>query len=164
MALCDRGTDVRLHGYVDSYFAGDVDSRRSTTDYVFILESGAVSWVLRLQKIVVLFTTDAEYVAATKACKEMIWLKNFMKEIGKEQMSLPLYNDSQNAINLSNNLFYHDKIKHIDVRYYFIRILLKDSVLLLKKTHTSQNPADILTSVVTVEKLKIYLAYVGLQA
>jgi len=70
MILCYDGTDDRLHGYVDSDFAGDVDSQKSTTDYVFTLGSGAVSWVSRLQKIVALSTMEVEYVAATEACKE----------------------------------------------------------------------------------------------
>ena len=79
MSLCYGGTDVKLLGYVDSNFVGDVDSRRSTTGYVFTLESRAVSWVSRLQKIVALSMTEAEYVAATEAYKELIWLKIFFK-------------------------------------------------------------------------------------
>jgi len=69
MTLCYDGTDVHLHGYVDSDYAGDVHSQRSTTGYIFTLRSGAVSWVSRLQKIIALSTMEAEYVAATEACK-----------------------------------------------------------------------------------------------
>ena len=69
MALCYEGKDVCLHRYVDSDFAGDVDSRRSINGYVFTLGSGAVIWVSRLQKIVVLSTTEVEYVTATETCK-----------------------------------------------------------------------------------------------
>jgi len=83
-ALCYGGTDVRLRGYVDFDFAGDVDSR-STTGYVFTLRSGAVSWVSRLQKIVVLSTIEAEYVAATEACKGLIWLKDFLKRLTRNR-------------------------------------------------------------------------------
>ena len=79
----------------------------------------------------------------------MIWLNDFMKKLGKEQVTSSLHSDSHNAINLANNLVYYEKIKHIDVRYHFIRILLKDSVLSLVKIHTSQNPADMLTKMVT---------------
>jgi len=137
LALCYGGTYIRLHGYVDSDFAGDVDSRRSTTDYIFTMKSRAVSWVSRLQKTVALCTTEAEYVAATKACKELIWLKDFLKELGKEHVSPLLHSDSQSAKYLANNSVYHDKIKYIDVRYHFIRILLKDAVLSLFKINTS---------------------------
>jgi len=143
MTLFYDGTDVRVHGYVDSDFAGDVDSQRSTTGYIFTLGSGAVSWVSRLQMIDALSTTEVEYVAATKTCKEFIWLKDFMKELGKDQVTLLLHSDSQSVIDLANNPVYHDRTKHIDVRYHFIRILLKDGVLSLVKIHTSRNPTDI---------------------
>jgi len=88
MIFCYGSTDVHLLGY-DSDFVGDVHSRKSTTSYVFTLRSRAVSWVSRLQKIVALSTTEAEYIAVTEACKEMIWLKDFMKKLGKEQVCAP---------------------------------------------------------------------------
>ena len=106
------------------------------------------SWVSRLEKIVALSTIEADYVSAIEACKEMILLNNFMKELGKEQVTPSLHIDSQSGIYLVNNLVYHDRTKYIDMRYHFIRILLKDDVLSLVKIHTSQNPADMLTKVV----------------
>ena len=71
----------------------------------------------------------------------MMWLKKFMKELDKEQVISSLHSDRQSVIDLSNNPIYHDRIKHIDVWYHFIHILLKDGVLSLKKIHASQNPA-----------------------
>jgi len=162
MPLCYDGTNVRLHGYVDYDFVGDVDSRKSTTGYVFTLGSKAVSWVSRLQKIVALFTTEAEYVVATKSCKELICLKDFMKELGKEQVTPSLHSDSQSAIDLANNPVYNDRNKHIDLWYHVIRILLNDGVLSLVKIHTSQNPTNMLTKVVMAEKLKTCSASVDL--
>jgi len=161
MALCYNGMDVRLHGYVDSDFADDVDNRRSITGYVFTLGSAAVSWVSRLQNIIVLSTTEAEYVAATKAYNELIWLNDFMKELGKEQVTPSLHRDSQSVIDLVNNPVYHDRTKHIDVGYHYIRVLLKDCVLSLLKIYTSQNPADMLTKIAT-KKLKACSASVSL--
>jgi len=74
-----------------------------------------VSWVSRLQKIVALSTTEVEYVTAIEACKELKWLSDFLKEL-EEQGALSLHNDSQSTINLANNLVYHNRTKHIDVR------------------------------------------------
>jgi len=160
--LCYDGTDVPLLGYVDSDFASDVDSRRSSTSYVLTLRSEAVSWVSWLQKIVALLTTEVVYVAAIKACKELIWLKNFLKELEKEQEAPSLHSDSQSAIDLANNLVYHGRTKHIDVRYHFICELLKDGMFSLLKMHTSQNLVDMLTKVVTVRKLKSCSTSMGL--
>ena len=73
-ALCFGGSDTFLQGYVDSNMAGDKDSRRSTTRYVFIVSGTTVSWISKLQKVVALSTTEVEYVVAIEASKEMIWL------------------------------------------------------------------------------------------
>ena len=64
--------------------AGDRDNRRSTTGYVFTVGGTTVSWVSKIQSVVALSTTEAEYVAATEASKEMIWLQRFMDELGKK--------------------------------------------------------------------------------
>ncbi|RVX15440.1 Retrovirus-related Pol polyprotein from transposon TNT 1-94 [Vitis vinifera] len=73
--------DHMSKGYVDADFAGDIDSRKSTTRFVFTLGGTTISWTSNLQKIVILSTTEAEYVAATEAGKEMIWLHGFLDEL-----------------------------------------------------------------------------------
>ncbi|KAL0434463.1 UNVERIFIED_CONTAM: Retrovirus-related Pol polyprotein from transposon TNT 1-94 [Sesamum latifolium] len=74
--------DVNLVGYVDSNYANDRDSRRSTTSYVFTLCGACISWKSQLQNIVALSTTEAEYIATTEVLKEAIWLKRLLEEIG----------------------------------------------------------------------------------
>jgi hypothetical protein len=112
-ALCFGGSDTFLQGYVDSDMAGDKDNRRSTTGYVFTIGGTTVSWISKLQKVVALSTTEAEYVAATEASKEMIWLQRFMEELGKKQENNRLYCDSQSAIHLAKNSAFHSKTKNI---------------------------------------------------
>jgi hypothetical protein len=162
-ALCFGGSDTFLQGYVDSDMAGDKDSRRRTTGYVFTIGGTTVSWISKLKKVVALSTTKAEYVAATEASKEMIWLQRFMEELGKKQENNKLYCDSQSAIHLAKNSAFHSKTKHIQLRYHFIRSTLEDGQLKLEKIHTSQNPADMLTKGVTREKLSSCSVSVGLQ-
>ncbi len=164
LGLCYGGPDVCLHGFVDSDMAGDIDGRKSTTGYVFTLGSAAVSWVSKLQKIVALSTTEAEYVALTEASKEMVWLQGLMKELGMEQGDAKLYSDSQSAIHLAKNAAFHSRTKHIDIRYHFIRSLLEEDFFRLEKIHTMDNPADMLTKVVTLEKLHICASSVGLHS
>jgi hypothetical protein len=142
---------------------GDKDSRRSNKGYVFTIGGTTVSWISKLQKVVVLSTTEAEYVVATKAIKEMIWLQSFMEELGKKQENSRLYYDSQSVIHLAKNSAFHSKTKHIQLRYHFIRSTLEDGQLKLENIHTSQNPADMLTKGVTREKLSSYSVLVGLQ-
>ncbi|RVW18006.1 Retrovirus-related Pol polyprotein from transposon TNT 1-94 [Vitis vinifera] len=123
--LCFTGASLKLQGYVDADFVGDIDSRKSTTGFVFTLGGTAISWTSNLQKIVTLSTTEAEYVAATEAGKEMIWLHGFLDELGKKQEMGILHSDSQSAIFLAKNSAFHSKSKHIQTKYHLSVILLK---------------------------------------
>ena len=94
----------------------------------------------------------------------MIWLQRFMQESGKKKENRRLYSDSQSSIHLAKNSSFHYKTKHIQLKYHFIQYVLKDELLKLEKIHTSQNPADMLTKLVTREKLSYFSISVGLQA
>ncbi|MCO5573237.1 hypothetical protein L7F22_027006 [Adiantum nelumboides] len=143
--LCYGKGPLELKGFCDSDMAGDVDTRKSTSGYVFTLAGGAVSWCSRVQKIVALSTTEAEYISATEASKEAIWLAQLCSEFGLPDKAPMLGCDSQSAICLAKNAMFHARTKHIDVRYHFIREVLEDGLITLVKVHTSQNRADALT-------------------
>eukprot|EP00253_Pinus_taeda_P027936 PITA_27936 len=116
---------------------------KGTTDQALCFGGSNIS----LQGYVDADMAEAEYVAATEASKEMIWLQRFMSELGKEHDMGTLYSDSQSAIHLSKNLAFHSKTKHIQLKYHFIRSVLEDGELKLEKIHTIQNPADMLKKV-----------------
>jgi hypothetical protein len=148
-ALCFGGSDTFLQGYVDSDMACDKDSRRSTTGYVFTIGGTIVSWISKPAKGCCTFNNRDKYVAATEASKEMIWLQRFMEELGKKKENIRLYCDNESSIHIANNLTFHSKTNHIQLRYHFIRSFLKDGKLKLEKIHTSQNPVVMLTKGVT---------------
>ena len=72
---------AQLDGYCDSDWAGDLDNRRSTSGYVFMLAGAAVSWKSRRQPTVALSSTEAEYMVVTKASEEAIWLRHLLDKI-----------------------------------------------------------------------------------
>lgn len=109
-----------------------------------------------------LSSTEAEYVAATEVSKEMIWLQQLLEELGHKQEEGKLRSDSQSVIHLAKNSAIHSITKHIQLRYHFIRTTVEEEKLKLEKIHTSQNPVDMMTKVVTREKLKLCSALVGL--
>nr|KYP46555.1 Retrovirus-related Pol polyprotein from transposon TNT 1-94 [Cajanus cajan] len=160
--LFKRG-NFTLQGFSDADLGGDLDTRKSTTGYIFTLGRTAVSWKSKLQNRVALSTTEAEYIAISEAAKEMIWLKNFLSELGKEQKNAPLFSDSQSAICLAKNPVFHSRCKHIQLRYHFIRELINDEELSLLKISGSENPADMLTKTVTTDKLRLCITSAGLQ-
>jgi phosphoribosyl-AMP cyclohydrolase len=106
---------VDIHGFVDADWARDMDRRRSTSGYVFNLFGGEISWMSKRQAVVALSTTEAEYMAATHASKEAIWLQRLCSGIRLVQQVVRLDCDSQSAIFLAKNPTYHSKTKHIDV-------------------------------------------------
>ncbi|GJZ65321.1 hypothetical protein Tco_0622017 [Tanacetum coccineum] len=81
-------------GYVDSDYAGDLDRSKSTTGYVFTLSDGTISWVSKLQSVVAMSTTKAEYVVAAQASKEVVWLKMLLEELSHEQKKINLFCDN----------------------------------------------------------------------
>jgi hypothetical protein len=117
--LCFGGSNIVLEGCVDSNMAGDKDSRRSTTGYVFIVGGTTISWILKLQKVVSLSTTEVEYVATTEGGKEMIWLYIFMEELGKKKENNRLYCDRKSPIHFGKKSSFHYNTKHIQLRYHF---------------------------------------------
>jgi hypothetical protein len=139
--------------YVDSYFAGDLDKRRSTSGYVFTLGGEPVSWMSKLQNIVFLSTTEVEYIAASHACKERIWLKGFLGDSGRMQDKVKLFCSSQSVIHLAKKTTYHSKTKHIPIKYHFLRQIIDEGGVVLEKVHTQKNCAHMFTKLVLLEKL-----------
>ncbi|XP_031258371.1 secreted RxLR effector protein 161-like [Pistacia vera] len=118
---CKRNIALDLVGYVDSDFAGDRDTRKSTTAYYFTLGGNYVSWKSQLQPLVALSTTEAEYMAVTNTFKEANWLQGILKEANLLEGLVTVYSDSQSVIHLCKNPVYHERTKHVDVRFHFVR-------------------------------------------
>ncbi|UYV60538.1 K02A2.6-like [Cordylochernes scorpioides] len=89
IGICFGGSSctTSLIGFSDADFAGDLDTRKSTTGYVFMLNNGPISWCSQKQNCVSLSTTESEYIAASKATKEAIWLRQLLRELHQEQRS-----------------------------------------------------------------------------
>ncbi|GKU96986.1 hypothetical protein SLEP1_g10166 [Rubroshorea leprosula] len=129
-----------------SDYAGDLDDRKSTSGFVFMLGSGAISWSSKKQPIVTLSTTEAEYVAATSCACQAIWLRRIMEELELNQHeATSIYCDNSSAIKLSKNPVLHGRSKHIHVRYHFLCNLVEDGTIELIYCRTEDQVADIFT-------------------
>nr|XP_018632497.1 uncharacterized protein LOC108948180 [Nicotiana tomentosiformis] len=93
-------------------------------------------------------------MAITEAVKEAIWLQGLLRDLGIGQKSITLFYDSQSAIQLAKNQVYHTRTKHVDVRYHFVRDIIEEGGVMVQKIRTTDNPADILTKVVTAIKFQ----------
>ncbi|KAK8450636.1 hypothetical protein SEVIR_6G063901v4 [Setaria viridis] len=141
-----REKEVQLTGFSDSDLAGDLDTRKSTTGVLFFLGSSLVTWQSQKQRVVALSSCEAEYIAATTAACQGIWLARLLAEFkGEKVRSITLKMDSESAIQLSKNPVFHDRSKHIDVRYHFIRECVEENRVKLESVRTAEELADILT-------------------
>ena len=150
-----------LCGYVDSDLAGDLDQRRSLTGYVFTIGGGAVSWKATLQPTVALSTTEAEFMAITEAIKESIWLRALVGELHSCQGATIVHSDSQSAVHLTKDPMHHERTKHIDVCYHFVRDIVAQGEIIVHKISTEENPADMLTKTLPAAKFKKCLDIIG---
>ena len=165
MGLClryEREGKSEVRGYCDSDYAGDLDTMRSTGGYVFLLSGGAISWSSKRQPTVALSSTEAEYMAATSASKEGLWLKRFVSELGWEQKKVEILCDNQSALKLMKNPTYHARTKHISVQYHFVRELIEAGELEFRFVGTNLQVADFLTKGLAREKLEFFRRSVGL--
>lgn len=135
-----------LAGYSDSDMGGDVDTRRSTTGVMFFYGNCIISWQSLKQKVVALSSCEAEYISATTAACQGAWLARFLSELKKERPAcFPLFMDNKSAISLAKNPVFHDRSKHIDVRFHFIRECVENRQVEVEFVDTDGQLADLLT-------------------
>jgi hypothetical protein len=149
-------SDVQLHGFTDSDWAGSADDRKSTSGMCFSLGSAMISWASRKQKSVALNTAEAEYIAACDACTEAVWLRKLVSGLFDQVLdSTVIYCDNQSCVKLSENPVFHDRSKHIEIKYYFLRDKVQRGEVVLQYISTDEQTADILTKPLS----KIKFAY-----
>ena len=117
-----QGDGVRLTGYTDFDWAGCASDRKSTLGCCFGLGSAVVSWLSRKQQSVALSLAEAEYMAASLASCEVIWLRKMLFGLfGQPLRPSMIYCDNQSCIKLTEIPLFHDRSKHIGIKYHFIR-------------------------------------------
>ena len=111
-----------------------------------------------------LSTTKAEYIAVTEAIKKALWLRGLFGELSLHQEVTTIYCDSQSAIHLTKYQMYHERMKHIDIKYYFIRDTIVENKVLIQKINTKDNPANMFTKTLPVYKFKQCLDLIGIHS
>lgn len=156
------GSKEPLVGYCDADYAGDVDSRRSTTGYVFLIYGGAASWSSRLQPTVAASTVEAEYMSAAQAAKEALWLRKLCADLGIAGGKIQIYGDNQGALQLLKHPIASQRSKHIDIMHHFVRERVTRGELRYDYVPTAQMVADILTKALDAAKFKTCREMLGM--
>ncbi|KAJ9534588.1 hypothetical protein QJQ45_022193 [Haematococcus lacustris] len=147
------GGSDSLQGYCDADYAGDKDTARSTTGYVFTLHGAAISWSSRLQPTVAMSTAEAEYMAASGAVKEAVWLRKLMQDLGLPGTCVNIMCDNQAALQLLNNPMASARSKHISVHHHFARERAVRGEVMFTYCSTSEMVADVMTKPLAAVKL-----------
>jgi hypothetical protein len=158
------GAERNLIGYADAD-GNMAEDRHAVTGYAFILNGGAVSWASKRQEMVTLSTTESEYVAATHAAKEGLWLRSLLTQVFYPLRDpTTLFSDNQSAIALAKDHQYHARTKHIDIRYHFIRWVVSEGSIHLVYCPTEDMVADALTKALPSAKVKHFASELGLSS
>ncbi|KAK1650515.1 hypothetical protein QYE76_068320 [Lolium multiflorum] len=149
MFLCYGGDqELVVTSYTDASWNTDPDDSKSQSGYVFILNGAAVSWASSKQCTVAKSSTESEYIAASEASSEAVWMKRFIVELGVVPSALDplvIYCDNMGAIANAHEPRSHKRLKHIKLRYHSIHEYIEDGEVKICKVHTDLNVADPLT-------------------
>jgi hypothetical protein len=158
----DGTSNSELVGFSDADWAGDVNTRRSTSGYAFQLGKATITWSSRRQATVAKSSTEAEYVALSAAASECIWLRRLVSNLGMDVTTpTTIYEDNQGAIDIAKNPKHHDRTKHIDVSHHFVRERVASKELYVEHCPTGEMTADILTKGVTAVKFRKFRDMLG---
>jgi hypothetical protein len=148
------GTSAGLEAFVDADWASQ-PHRHSMSGYTVLLHGTPIAWSARKQSIIALSTAEAEYIALTAVAQEVLYLQALIEELYERIITpIPIYCDNQGAIALTSNSKFHARTKHIDLRFHFVRSLVKSGVFDIQYCPTEENIADIFTKALPRPRLQ----------
>jgi hypothetical protein len=155
------GGDLSFRAYSDADWAGDRDSRRSTTGYVFMLNGGAVSWRSRLQHTVAVSSMEAEYQASADAAREAMWLSELQSVFSGKREPVHIWGDNQGALSIIKDHIRSERSKHIDILHNYVRERVERGELSYTYCSTDGMVADMLTKQLPVAKFVQFRSEMG---
>ena len=148
--------------WLASDWVGSVTDRKSTSRCCFSLGSAVIAWRSRKQTSVAFSTTEAEYIAACAASGEAVWLRKMLSRLFDLQLEATcIYCDNQSCVKLYENPVFHDKSKHIEIKYQYIRDMVEKGVVELHYIATDEQIADVLTKPLSKVKLEYFRDKLG---
>ncbi|GJX49754.1 hypothetical protein Tco_0276599 [Tanacetum coccineum] len=167
VCMCARGlgskdSSIALTAYADADHAGCQDTRRSTSGSMKLLGDILVSWSSKRQKSVVISNTEAEYIAMSGCCAQILWMRSQLTDYGLGFNKIPMYCDNKSVIALCCNNVQHSRSKHIDIRFHFIKEHVENGVIELYFVNTEYQLADIFTKPLARERIEFMINKLGM--
>jgi hypothetical protein len=154
---------VELKGYTNSDWGGCVDDSRSTSGYLFSLNSGVFTWNSKKQETIAQSTIEAEYIAAAFVVNQAIWLRKMLKDLGHEQVeATKIMCDNSSAVSISRNPVFHGRTKHIKIKFHFIREVQQSNEVMLIHCSSEEQLADLFTKPLPKERFETLRQMIGI--
>ena len=156
----------KLKGYIDSSFQPDLDDSKSISRYVLTLYGGAVNWKSSKQQTVADSIIEAEYIAASEAAKETVWMKKFITELGvvpRIEQPVSLYYDNTEIVAQAKESRSHHKSKHILRWFHIIREIVKRCDVIMEWVDIKNNIADPFTKALSMQQFDRHLDSMGIK-
>jgi hypothetical protein len=142
--------------------AADVDGCRSTTGVLFFLGNNPVTWLSKKQTVVAKSSCEAEYTTSVVAAAQRMWLQHLLEEVTGISVPRPIIRmDNTAAIALAKNPILHDRSKHIDVKFHYIRECVERGHVELEHIGTNEELADTLTKALGTKRFYELLEKIG---
>ncbi|GJT95000.1 retrovirus-related pol polyprotein from transposon TNT 1-94 [Tanacetum coccineum] len=152
------------HSFADADHAGCQDTRRSTSGSIQLLGDRLVSWSSKRQKSAAISSTEAEYIALSGCCAQVLWMRSQLTDYGFGFNKIPMYCDNKSAIALCCNNVQHSRSKHIDIRFHFIKEHVENGVIELYFVNTEYQLADIFTKALGRERIEFLINKLGMRS
>nr|GFA49656.1 retrovirus-related Pol polyprotein from transposon TNT 1-94 [Tanacetum cinerariifolium] len=159
-----RDSSVALTAFADADHAGCQDTRRSTSGSVQFLGKRLISWSSKRQKSAAISSTEAEYIALSGCCAQILWMRSQLSDYGLGFNKIPMYHENKSAIALCYNNVQHSPSKHIDIRYHFIKEQVENWVIELYFVNTEYQLADLFTKALGRERIKFLINKLGMRS
>ncbi|GJR77932.1 retrovirus-related pol polyprotein from transposon TNT 1-94 [Tanacetum coccineum] len=164
IVLYPKDSSVALTAYTDADHAGFQDTRRSTSGCMQLLGDRLVSWSSKRQKSAAISSTEAEYIALSGCCAQVLWLRSQLTDFGIGFNKIPMYYDNKSVIALCYNNVQHSRSKHIDIRLYFIKEQVENGVVELYFVNTEYQLAVIFTKALGRERIEFLINKLGMRS
>jgi Reverse transcriptase (RNA-dependent DNA polymerase) len=151
-----EASEQGLCGYSDADFGADINDRKSVSGYVFKLHGNTISWGTRKQAVVALSSTESEYIAMTVATTEGLWIQQILQELELPQEKIILFEDNTSAIAFSKNSENTKRLKHIDLKYHFLKDQVNDGNIVLRHVESREQCADLFTKSLPCVSFKLH--------
>ncbi|GJZ46992.1 hypothetical protein Tco_0600824 [Tanacetum coccineum] len=159
-----KDSSIALTAFADADHAGCQDTRRSTSGSMQFLGDRLISWSLKRQKSAAISSTEAEYIALSSCCAQILWMRSQLTDYGFGFNKIPMYCDNKSAIALCCNNVQHSRSKHIDIRFHFIKEHVENGVIKLYFVNTEYQLADIFTKALGRERIEFLINKLGMRS